>query len=68
MKTGIAFWMREFCWTQNSQVGALENTATKDCMQPWSVAGEEREAGFKQFLDDKTYKPGLGMYKRPPKK
>ena len=32
------------------------------------VAGEEREEGFKQFLDDKTFKPGLGMYKRPPKK
>jgi feruloyl-CoA hydratase/lyase len=36
--------------------------------QLWFVAGEEREAGFKQFLDDKTFKPGLGMYKRPPKK
>ncbi|MBI5033315.1 MAG: p-hydroxycinnamoyl CoA hydratase/lyase [Chloroflexi bacterium] len=32
------------------------------------LAGEEREEGFKQFLDDKTYKPGLGMYKRPHKK
>ncbi len=29
--------------------------------QPWFVAGEEREGGFKQFLDDKTFKPGLGM-------
>jgi trans-feruloyl-CoA hydratase/vanillin synthase len=36
--------------------------------QLWYVAGDEREEGFKQFLDDKTYKPGLGMYKRPPKK
>jgi trans-feruloyl-CoA hydratase/vanillin synthase len=36
--------------------------------QLWFVAGEEREEGFKQFLDDKTFKPGLGMYKRPPKK
>jgi trans-feruloyl-CoA hydratase/vanillin synthase len=36
--------------------------------QLWFVAGEEREEGFKQFLDDKTYKPGLGMYKRPHKK
>jgi trans-feruloyl-CoA hydratase/vanillin synthase len=35
--------------------------------QIWLVAGEEREEGFKQFLDDKTYKPGLGMYKRPRK-
>jgi trans-feruloyl-CoA hydratase/vanillin synthase len=32
--------------------------------QLWFVAGGEREQGFKQFLDDKTYKPGLGMYKR----
>jgi trans-feruloyl-CoA hydratase/vanillin synthase len=36
--------------------------------QLWFVAGDEREEGFKQFLDDKTYKPGLGMYKRPTKK
>ena len=36
--------------------------------QLWFVAGEEREAGFEQFLDDKTYRPGLGMYKRPHKK
>lgn len=35
--------------------------------QLWFLAGEEREEGFKQFLDDKTYKPGLGMYKRQPK-
>jgi len=35
--------------------------------QLWYVAGDEREEGFKQFLDDKTYKPGLGMYKKPPK-
>jgi len=35
--------------------------------QLWFVAGEEREEGFKQFLDDKTFKPGLGMYKRPQK-
>lgn len=36
--------------------------------QLWFLAGEEREEGFKQFLDDKTYKPGLGMYKRSSKK
>jgi trans-feruloyl-CoA hydratase/vanillin synthase len=33
--------------------------------QLWFVAGEEREEGFKQFLDEKSYKPGLGMYERP---
>ncbi|MCX6071989.1 MAG: p-hydroxycinnamoyl CoA hydratase/lyase [Chloroflexi bacterium] len=36
--------------------------------QLWFIAGDEREQGFKQFLDDKTFKPGLGMYKRSPKK
>ena len=36
--------------------------------QLWFIAGEEREEGFKQFLDDKTFKPGLGIYKRPTKK
>jgi hypothetical protein len=34
--------------------------------QLWFVAGEEREEGFRQFLDEKSSKPGLGMYKRPP--
>jgi len=32
--------------------------------QLWFLAGEEREEGFKEFLDDKTYKLGLGIYKR----
>jgi len=36
--------------------------------QLWFIAGDKREQGFKQFLDDKTFKPGLGMYKRTPKK
>jgi trans-feruloyl-CoA hydratase/vanillin synthase len=36
--------------------------------QLWFIAGDEREQGFKQFLDDKTFKPGLGMYKRSAKK
>jgi trans-feruloyl-CoA hydratase/vanillin synthase len=31
-------------------------------------AGHAREEGFKQFLDDKTYKPGLGVYKKLDKK
>jgi len=30
-----------------------------------SFAGHAREEGFKQFLDEKTYKPGLGVYKKP---
>ena len=36
--------------------------------QLWFLAGEEREKGFTQFLDEKSYKPGLGMYKRTGKK
>jgi feruloyl-CoA hydratase/lyase len=36
--------------------------------QLWFIAGEEREEGFKQFLDEKSFKPGLGVYKRPSKK
>jgi len=36
--------------------------------QLWFLAGDEREEGFKQFLDEKTYKPGLGMYKRSSQK
>jgi feruloyl-CoA hydratase/lyase len=35
--------------------------------QLWFLAGEEREEGFRQFLDEKSFKPGLGMYKRPAK-
>jgi trans-feruloyl-CoA hydratase/vanillin synthase len=31
-------------------------------------ADHAREEGFKQFLDDKTYKPGLGVYKKRDKK
>ncbi|HSB65940.1 MAG TPA: p-hydroxycinnamoyl CoA hydratase/lyase [Anaerolineales bacterium] len=36
--------------------------------QLWYVAGDEREEGFRQFLDEKSYKPGLGMYKKPASK
>ncbi len=31
-------------------------------------AGHAREEGFKQFLDEKSYKPGLGVYKKRGKK
>jgi feruloyl-CoA hydratase/lyase len=31
-------------------------------------AGYAREEGFKQFLDEKSYKPGLGVYKKRGKK
>jgi len=52
MKTGIAFWMREFCWTQNSQVGALENTATKECMMRNNsdvvIAAEDAQFGLSE--------------------
>ncbi len=45
-----------------------EEYLTSKQEQLWFLSGEEREEGFRQFLDDKTYKPGLGMYKRPTKK
>ncbi len=35
--------------------------------QLWYIAGEEREEAFRQFLDEKSFKPGLGVYKRPRK-
>jgi len=31
-------------------------------------AGQAREEGLKQFLDDKAYKPGLSVFKKPAKK
>ena len=31
------------------------------------VEGEEREEGFRHYLDEKTFKPGLGVFKRSPK-
>jgi trans-feruloyl-CoA hydratase/vanillin synthase len=34
--------------------------------QLWAIAGHAKEEGFKQFLDDKSYKPGLGVYKKQP--
>lgn len=36
--------------------------------QFWFAAGEERNEGMRQFLDDKTFKPGLGRYRRPGRK
>jgi feruloyl-CoA hydratase/lyase len=33
--------------------------------QLWLIEGQARQEGMKQFLDDKTYRPGLGAYKRP---
>jgi len=45
-----------------------EEYLTSKQEQLWSFAGGEHEEGFKQFLDDKAYKPGLGVYKRPRKK
>jgi feruloyl-CoA hydratase/lyase len=35
--------------------------------QLWLLEGQARKDGMKQFLDDKTYRPGLGAYKRAPK-
>jgi feruloyl-CoA hydratase/lyase len=45
-----------------------EEYLTSKQEQLWLIAGGEREEGFKQFLDDKAYKPGTGVYKKPGKK
>jgi feruloyl-CoA hydratase/lyase len=34
--------------------------------QLWLIEGGARKEGMKQFLDDKTYRPGLAAYKRQP--
>jgi hypothetical protein len=36
--------------------------------QPWFVASEEREEGFTKLLHEKSFKPGLGMTRRPAEK
>ncbi len=52
MKTGIAFWMREFCWTHNSRVGARENAATKEYVtrndSALVVGAEDAEFGLSE--------------------
>jgi trans-feruloyl-CoA hydratase/vanillin synthase len=44
--------MREFCWTQNSQVGALENTATNECKMrsnsDVAIAAEDAQFGLSE--------------------
>jgi hypothetical protein len=36
--------------------------------QLWAITGHGCEEGFRQFLDDKTHKPGLVVYRKSDKK
>jgi len=51
---------RELSWE------ASEDYLTSKQEQLWLIEGQARQDGMKQFLDDKTFRPGLGPYKRPP--
>jgi type I restriction-modification system DNA methylase subunit len=45
-----------------------EDSLLSEQEQLWAIAGHARQDGFKHFLDDKTYKPGLEVYKSLDKK
>ena len=45
---------------------ASEDDLTAKQEQLWLVEGQARQEGMKQFLDEKTFRPGLGPYKRKP--
>ena len=47
---------------------ASEDYLTSKQEQLWLIEGQARQEGMKQFLDDKSFRPGLGPYKRPPAK
>lgn len=51
---------RELSWE------ASEDYLTSKQEQLWLIEGQARQEGMKQFLDDKSFRPGLGPYKRPP--
>lgn len=53
---------RELSWE------ASEDYLTSKQEQLWLIEGQARQEGMKQFLDDKSFRPGLGPYKRPPGK
>jgi feruloyl-CoA hydratase/lyase len=40
-----------------------EDYLTSKQEQLWLIDGQARKDGMKQFLDDKTYRPGLGAYR-----
>ncbi|HXJ17556.1 MAG TPA: p-hydroxycinnamoyl CoA hydratase/lyase [Candidatus Polarisedimenticolia bacterium] len=43
---------------------ASEDYLTAKQEQLWLVEGQARQEGMKQFLDEKSFRPGLGPYKR----
>lgn len=45
-----------------------EDYLTAKLEQLWFLDGQARKEGLKQFLDDKTYRPGLGAYRHKKEK
>lgn len=47
-------------------MGNLEEYLTAKQEQLWLIGGQASQDGLKQFLDEKSFRPGLGPYKRTP--
>jgi len=53
---------RELSWDQS------EEYLTAKQEQLWLIGGHARQEGLKQFLDEKSFRPGLGAFQRRPTK
>jgi len=53
---------RELSWDES------EEYLTAKQEQLWLIAGHARQEGLKQFLDEKSFRPGLGAFQRRPTK
>jgi len=53
---------RELSWDES------EEYLTAKQEQLWLIAGHARQEGLKQFLDEKSFRPGLGAFQRKPTK
>ena len=53
---------RELSWDES------EEYLTAKQEQLWLIAGHARQEGLKQFLDEKSFRPGLGTFQRRPTK
>jgi len=51
---------RELSWDES------EEYLTAKQEQLWLIAGHARQEGLKQFLDEKSFRPGLGAFQRKP--
>jgi hypothetical protein len=56
MKTGIAFWMREFCWTQYRRVGVA---VPKEKLRDGSLLSTENGARLHLARPPQAVKPGF---------